>query len=161
MGLLARATSLEAIGNLDIASQQRLLDGVQLALQDGHETGAIYLLGYSVEMQLKIGYYRATGLSRWSTVDRAFRALVGSSAYRAHGAGAGTGHSLRGLYEAWRANTRLADPVFVADLGQRVDVLSRHWSEQLRYRRTRATRVEVNEAYDAAQWIMVRRSLLR
>ena len=62
---LATREPFETWLSMEQAAEQRYWDGSALAASDaGHETGAVYLLGYTVEMLLKTACFRTAGIAR-------------------------------------------------------------------------------------------------
>ena len=66
MPFLTRLATLEPFEtwlNMEQAAEQRYWDGMALATSDtGHETGAVYLLGYTAEILLKTACFRTAGI---------------------------------------------------------------------------------------------------
>ena len=58
MALLDRIAPYDSIREMEIAGVDRYWDGLTCAL-DGRYFGACYLLGYAIEMTLKVACFRA------------------------------------------------------------------------------------------------------
>jgi hypothetical protein len=157
---LLRLEPVETCETLESAAWERYWDGFELATQQTQDrtTGALYLLGYVVEVVLKVGFFRIIGIPAGTRVD--LRSI------RSH--------------QAWTQNTNLhdivplarvlvaerdlrskpLDPVFAGVLDRHVQILATHWSESVRYRATQALPEEIAEVYECAEWILANRETL-
>jgi len=158
----------DSIREFRASARQRFEDGLALAAR-GRRTGAIYLWGYSAEMNLKAAYFRLTGLAEtdaitWpvhlqSAINRG-RNVLGVAWPKA-----GEGHNVRAWAELLVAE-RAAMPgaAYAHSFGQDVQaagqLVGQLWSESLRYHKNLAYWFEVNQVREAAEWLLANSDVL-
>ena len=145
----------DTISTFEQASEVRYYDGQELLFQPDRLAGAIYLLGYCVELVLKVAYCRMVGVGPSDPVWNRYQALTGTSA------GAVRHHRLRDL-TALVATERISrgfavDPVFEGEFQRLALLAASHWKEEMRYRSLPATQAEADEVDEAATWMMAYR----
>jgi hypothetical protein len=154
--LWQRATQLEpddTIGVFERAAEHRYYDGQEL-LGSGHRyAGSIYLLGYWVELVLKVAYCRMVGVGPADPIWRRINVLTGLAPRSVRH------HDIVDLHQkvsTQRITRGLAvDPVFEGEL-QRLSLLTAsHWKEELRYKSVLASKWEAAEVDEAATWLML------
>ena len=162
MGFQTRLNTLEPVETwptLEQAAWERYWDGLELAAgTGGRDTGSLYLLGYVVEMVLKVAFFR---LRAWPVAQ-----AVDLSVIRTHAVWRRTSnlHDVEALAQVLiqeRAQRGLPfDPVFAGVLTQHVRVLASHWKETLRYCHSTAREDEVAEVFQSADWVLANRHQL-
>jgi len=155
MSLLTRLAVIEpqeTWPRLRSAATERFWDGFDLATSgEDRRLGAIYLLGYVVEMLLKVAFFR---VREWPTNQ-----AVDLGAVKAHTAWVGGNlHNVTGLADLLIAErgilNRPFDPVFAGELRRRVLIVASHWRENLRYRSAVAETDELAEVYQSVDWLV-------
>jgi hypothetical protein len=155
MSFLARLALLEpeeTCPRLQAAAMERFWDGFDLATsKDERRLAAVYLLGYVVEVFLKVAFFRVRAWPADQPIDL--------DAVRTHAAWAGGNlHNLTGLADVLIAErgilNRPLDPVFAGELRRRVLVVASHWRENLRYRATPALGEELAEVCQSVDWLV-------
>ena len=139
---------------LQRAAEQRFWDGLSLATSSEHcETGAIYLLGYTVEMLLKAAYYREQGVPRHVDTSQARKQARGLvSGYRRND------HDLNywvNVLEQLRIlHKRPLDAATLGAIRLKVAAVEANWDESIRYRAVGPTETELNEVLGSADWLL-------
>lgn len=152
------AEPTDTIDGLERAALLRYYDAQHLLGFSGRRAGAMYLLGYSVEMSLKAAYFRLIGVNPAETVWERYSAIVGlPPATIRHHRILDLGRLL--LYERQVRSLDL-DPVFEGQLQRHTSVTELHWRETLRYRSQTPTPLEASELDEAATWMMIHREHL-
>ena len=151
------AARLHTVESFRSAARERYRDGVQLA-DAGRRLGAIYLLGYSVEMLLKAAYFRLRG---W-----------GDTPITVADMNQARNRAINVLHLTW--NDRLHDLVgwvtllinervtlqqplawrFRRTLNARVGIVYRNWREHLRYHDSIPYATELNSVRATATWLL-------
>lgn len=157
-GFWPRATAIEpddTVAVFERAAEVRYYDGQELLGSPGRLAGAVYLLGYCVELVLKTSYCKLVGIGPsdpvWSVINSI--AGIAPSSVRHHRIG-----DLHRLVVAERINRGLSvGPVFEGELQRLALLASSHWKEELRYRSVQATQVEAEEVDEASTWFMTYR----
>jgi hypothetical protein len=140
---------------MELAARRRFAEA--RCLMQSEPLGAIYLLGYTVEMRLKAAYYRTAGLVPSSPLDPP-RRIAESQIRQLLGAQGPVGHHLLGwarLLEHTRATTHGATPLapaIASAMYQHVGDVANCWTEVLRYRANVPYNREVNAVWIAANW---------
>jgi len=157
MGFLNRITALEPFEScprLLQAAVERFWDGFDLATGTAQRyTGAVYILGYVVEMLLKVGFFRISGIP--DNVD--VKPYLGTA--RTHTSWTGRNyHDLQAwcnlLIDARLRRGVQFDPVFAGELTRRVMAVGLHWREDLRYKQSPANDAEVSDVLENADWVL-------
>ena len=157
---LALLEPAETCETLESAAWERYWDGFDLATSstDGRYTGALYLLGYVVEIMLKIGFFRTVGTPPGTPVqlDAIKHHVAWTRNRNLHDVA-----SLARVLIAERAlRGRAFDPVFAGILDRHVQILVAHWREVVRYRHTPALEGEFAEVFRSTEWILSNRETL-
>lgn len=151
----------ETWSNLAAAAEKRFSEALTLKTTPGKELGAIYLLGYVVEIYLKVGFYRLSGLKPMDAISgtafASIRHWLRKNGYR-------NAHDLQGLLHLLKVErARLGitwSPEESKDLQNAVDLVSKNWSESLRYRYARPNNQYLNDAFRGCTWVLTHRTLL-
>lgn len=162
MGFQSRLALLEPAEtwpSMESAAWERFWDALELLTgTEKRNTGSLYLLGYVVEITLKVAFFR---LRNWPTASP-----IRLHAIKTHASWQGkNAHDLTALVDILVAEshepgrTRF-DPVFAGALKRHVANMVSHWRETIRYRYTAASHAEVVEAYESADWLLANRHLL-
>jgi len=157
-GLWQRAKHAEPADTIDVferAAEHRYYDGQELLRSGGRYSGAVYLLGYCVELVLKVAYCRMVGVGPSDPIWTRMNVLTGLAPKSIRH------HDIIDLHQkvsTQRITRGLAvDPIFEGEL-QRLSLLTAsHWKEELRYRSVVALRPEASEVDEAATWLMIHR----
>jgi hypothetical protein len=158
---LANLEPVETCATLESAAWERYWDGFDLATSSaaGRYTGALYLLGYVVEIILKIGFFRTIGTPPSDCVQ--LRDIKDHPAWARRNQNLHDIAALARVLIAERAARGKAyDPVFAGVLDQHVQTLVAHWREVVRYRHTPALETEFAEVYQSTEWILCNRETL-
>lgn len=158
-GFWQRVIGNEPDDRIDVferAAELRYYDGQELLLApSARYAGAIYMLGYCVELVLKVAYCRMVGIHPSDDVWARFANITGLSPnlVRHHRIG-----DLHRSVAYERVSRGMAtDPIFEGEL-QRLSLLAAsHWKEELRYRSLSASKLEADEVDEAATWLMLHR----
>lgn len=143
---------------MELAAEERFLDGLILSFEPGREAGAIYLFGYVAELLLKTAYSRAVGKL---PTERPYDFLSGdvtASGFIWQGAKSAKGlpvlHSLKGLAE-FLIDTRGydLDTGVATEPRRRIDIVEQHWDVSMRYADFPATQAEMSEVYASIDWL--------
>lgn len=164
MGFQARLAALEpaeTYGSMELAAAARYWDGLSLAINDrDRATGAVYLMGYTVEMLLKTAYYRARGLAPTDSVAAHLKGVRSQADWH----GCNNFHDLVAWAKflvAVRANMKSPlDPVMGGAVVTYAAQLQSHWSEALRYRSSVASEVELHDVLRSVEWFQANYSAL-
>lgn len=162
---LVRRAGGDTLGKLEAAARMRFREAEKLYAA-GEPLSAIYLYGYSVEIRLKVAYYRMKGLVRRSSITDRLRRDAEREVTRLLKATSPpppvgpTGHHVMGwtfLVQATRGATGRTPLAveFVRKLHEHVDTISTCWSVDLRYRANRPYNDEVQGVCAAARWFRV------
>jgi hypothetical protein len=159
MGLLSRLPQAETWPELERAAEQRFWDGLTLATAaERDETGAVYFLGYVVEILLKTAFFRERGLSRH--VDTSSERRVARKYARVYGAPRNDhdlNYWLLVLERIRWVNRRPLHPALLGALRLRVGIIADNWSESLRYREAQPTMSELHDVFANVEWVFRRR----
>jgi hypothetical protein len=167
---LAGRLAPDTIRRLERAAVSRYNEAQEL-LAPAHRLGAIYLLGFSVEMCLTAAYFQSAGFRPHETIDREtrYRRMT-----RARQLRDGTGeplmnadpHPLPGwarlLYWQRTASPDLRDKEIqrLNEAIRRAEIVYRHWRPELRYKVSDVTERQVDEVRIAAAWFIEQRGRL-
>jgi len=163
LGLLARlnvAESFETWPTMERAAEARFWDGMVLAIDaSDHSTGAVYLLGYVVEMLLKTAYFQMTGVSTNESLEPYLQQARKKPAW--------TGRNLHDL-KSWAAlinevrfvRGKAWSPILAGSIERHVLIVSSHWRESLRYTSFTATNAELEEVLTSVGWLRANYDLL-
>lgn len=158
---LALLEPAETCATLESAAWERYWDGFDLATSsaDGRYTGALYLLGYVVEIILKIGFFH--------TVETPPGARVQLNDITNHPAWTRRNRNLHDIAALARvliaeraARGKAYDPVFAGVLDRHVQTLVAHWREVVRYRHTPVLETEFAEVFQSTEWMLYNRETL-
>jgi hypothetical protein len=152
---------------LSDAAETRFWEGYELALAD-HRTGSIYLMGYTVEMLLKVALYRCFGVPNSHDLNCSLTSHPRSSPrelIRTHAKWHGRNlHDISGLFDLLSDLRKSAGHVWdhALDTAMRkhVDTVSSHWREYLRYRWVEATETQLREFEESANWLFLHQAKL-
>lgn len=141
---------------MESAMYERYWDALELAIApDQRATGAVYLCGYCVEMLLKISYFQYTNLS--SNLDL-MNGPIQTAMQSPYWNGRRSGHNLYGwavlLIDTRAQQGRGFTPSFSAQLVRYTLIIESFWRETLRYRYSKASNHEVQEVFQAADWLL-------
>jgi hypothetical protein len=155
-----RLEPAETCETLESAAWERYWDGFELATQQTQDrpTGALYLLGYVVEVVLKVGFFRTTQIPPGTRVD--LRSIRSHQAWTQNTNLHDVVALARVLVAERDVRRRPFDPVFAGLLDRHVQTLATHWNESVRYRATQALPEEIAEVYESAEWILANRETL-
>jgi hypothetical protein len=157
----------ESIREFRASARQRFEDGLALAAA-GHRTGAIYVWGYTAEMLLKAAYFSLLGRPEMAGLTWGADILPAINADRGMGIAwplAGQGHNVRAWAELLIAE-RAATPgaaypyPFDREVQERGQTIGELWSEALRYHKNLAYLYEMNQVWEAAEWLLVNAAAL-
>jgi hypothetical protein len=155
---LATRIGSDTLGKLEQAARRRYAEARQL--QEDEPLGAIYLFGYTVEMRLKVAYFRTVGLVPVSVLAPT-RSLAEARIRILLGVKGAVGHNLYGwakLLEDARATTpgatampsRLAKSMYT-----HIQNIEACWTEVLRYRANKPYDEETKVVQSGANWFRV------
>jgi len=146
----------DTLGKLERAARRRFAEAGRLVSDE--PLGAVYLFGYTIEIRLKVAYFRTVGLVPSSVLGNArpvaearIRRLLGMT-------GGAVGHNLYGwakLLEDARATTPGATPLpggLAQHMYRHVRNVEACWTEVLRYRANTPYDEELNAVETAARW---------
>jgi hypothetical protein len=149
----------DSIQEFEKARHERLWDGVTLWVEGHQESaaGAVYLLGYSVEMVLKCAYFRVLGLRVSDLITshelrsaRAKAKLLGITT------DAESYHSVQFWCDLLRTHRRAANDPLPPGVEQRLvaetAVVYDRWWVEMRYKANRATPPVLGRLLEAAEW---------
>lgn len=162
---LIRRAAGDTLGKLENAALQRFREAEKLYAQ-GEPLGAMYLYGCSIEIRLKVAYYRTIGLVPNSAIDSRLhrkpaedkiRLLPRPVSPRHPQGGPSPGHNVVGW--AYILEQERAQPGnipmnshFAQEMHQHVTNVFYRWAEFLRYRANTPYNEEVEAVRAAAQW---------
>ncbi len=140
-------------GAMEAALSERFFDGLSLAVgRDNRLTGAIYLLGYTVEMILKVAYFRFLGVPSAQNLAQQLDAIKGHSLMKKKNL-----HDLEGwmhlIFDVRSANGMMLNPAVAAELRRNVGIAQSNWKETLRYKSTLAVAAEIEEMFSSVNWL--------
>lgn len=149
----------DSIQEFEQARQDRLWDGLTL-WSDGHPnspSGAVYLLGYSVEMALKCAYFRFLGLR---ISDPITKAELSTARAKAKLLGvvvdAESFHSVLFWCDLLRAERLAANKPLPLHVDQRLvseaKIVYDRWWVEMRYKAGRTTSAVLENLIAAAEW---------
>ena len=154
---LVRRAGSDTLGKLESAARLRYREAQALQAQ-GEQLGAIYLYGYSIEIRLKVAYYRTIGLGPATVVSNLHRKPAEDAIKNLPALPAGTspGHHVVGwarLLEQTRASQGSPmDSSMVTAMHRHADNVFQCWVEFLRYRANKPYNQELQAVVDAAKW---------
>ena len=144
------------LGDLERASVERYGDGWELLGTPRRELGAVYAMGYAVEMTLKCAIYELAGVVPGQDAFRALAAREGvlaAKALRIHDL-----PTLAANLTSRRAALGLTvDPGFESALSRNVGRAAAEWSVFLRYRHAAGGEADALRMADVAQWFLANR----
>lgn len=162
---LPQRFAVECVREFRLTARIRYNDAEVLAAQD-RRAAAIYLWGYSVEMTLKAAYFQLVGFSPTQVIAGSdLRLALGNSpASMARQLGmtpSGNFHDLVGwadLIAQYRSTfgPQYPSQQFGDDIGSRVSLVARYWTESMRYHKNRAYGYEVAQVRGAVRWLLDR-----
>ncbi len=142
MGLLNQTSSIDSIQEMEQAREDRFRDGLACA-QSARFFAACYLLGYVIEMAMKLAYFRVRSVAITQNLVGELKAARQMARKR----------GVRNLHDiAFWADTLISErrnmgrPLeteLAIELASRARQVSRDWAEVLRYRRS----VPAEDAY--------------
>src|SRR5437016_4276672 len=138
MAINDRLSRHDTWSELERAAISRYWDGLALALGEaGHRTGAIYLLGYVAEMLIKTAYYRVRCIDALVNLQDELRGMPARASFLGL-SWRGNKHNLESLcrlqVEERRARGQAMQPDLSVPLQRRIAVITRNWTETLRYK---------------------------
>ncbi len=164
MGLLSRLPAGESWPEMERAAELRYYDGWALAVSgQGRYAGAVYLIGYAVEILLKTACYREMGVSRHvGTTDRRLQIRgVYAQQLKALYGRQPNDHDLdywAFVLERLRvAHGRSMNAALAGAIRRSVGLLAGNWRETLRYRDCQPTETELIETLACADWFLANR----
>jgi len=153
----------DTLAKLERAATRRFAEASRLI--DDQPFGAIYLLGYTVEMRLKAAHYRLAGVSHaWNIshpippnvdsprmlAERQIRSIRGAAAQRS------VGHDLLGWAQLVIESRTvaglpklMAQPEFLSHIKD----AALRWTESLRYHANKPYNEELEAVVKAARWV--------
>jgi len=159
---LVRRAGVDTLAKLQAAAPLRFREARTLHAQ-GEHLGAFYLYGYSIEIRLKVAYYRTIGLVPGTIIDAklhrkpAESAIDGMKLLPRHTTppGPSAGHHVVGwarLLEQARTmpGRTPMDPAMANQMKWHADNVFSCWVEFLRYRANRPYDNELRAVIDAA-----------
>lgn len=163
MGFLSRIDLFEPVDTwfgMERAAEERLLDGLTLAISEGgRTTGAIYLLGYVVEMRLKTAYFRYVGLPQGQDLGSTLKTVRNHLLSQRKNL-----HDLTGWMDLLIHERAMRGDALDATIANQLDFHVRQvydqWKEVLRYRYSVATDQELNTVFASTEWIVAHHSQL-
>lgn len=163
MTFLTRLAALEPYETwpgMELAAEARFWDGLALVTGDaGHETVAIYLLGYVTEMLLKTAYFRVINVPNGQNIAPHLQGARSHALWRG-----GNLHNLRSwiaLLNDVRFIQGIAwDVVTATVIENHVLIVGAHWRESLRYTSVPATREELDESFASVDWLLTNYEVL-
>ena len=160
---LVRRAGDDTLGKLEAAGRARFREARRL--EDVEPLGAVYLYGYSIEIRLKVAYYRTIGLVPQSVINPGLHRRPAENAInrlpqlpRHPSGGPSAGHHLVGwarLLEQERATQpgrTPMPPALATAMHAHVDTAFSCWVESLRYRANKPTVIELDAVRYAARW---------
>ncbi len=160
---LVRRAGGDTLGKLESAARLRFREAEEL--RESEKLGAIYLYGYSVEIRLKVAYYRTIGLVPKSAIDFKLHRKPAETAIKAlpllpsHGVtgGPAAGHHIVGwalLLEQTRAapGSIPMNWAFAVEMHRHANTIFARWVEFLRYRANNPYDMELKSVRTAATW---------
>lgn len=154
----------DSIAEFRFAAKRRFNEASSL-VEAGERTGALYLFGYVVEMELKAAYFRTIGFAERTAIQRSDRRTAVGRAKSLGLTWLGNEHDVNSwanlLVLARRAAPGMAYPLrFERMLLQYARGVSRTWQETIRYHDNIAYGFELTTVRDAAEWFLQHRSQL-
>jgi len=151
MALRALVGISDTIQEFEGARVDRYWDAVACALERRY-FGAAYLLGYAVEMLLKVSYFRFLGVGLADDL----RAHLKSARHKAHGRGAQNLHDIT-FWADMLIGERVArsnpmDTLIASDLRLNTAEVASNWWEAFRYRRSLPAEGEFHRLLELADW---------
>lgn len=160
--LLDRAGTVETIERLERASRDRLREG---RLLESHRSSywSVYTLGYVVELCLKSAFFRFCGISPHQDVSP-YRVIAKDWGVQLGIGGARNLHDLvfwlRLLITERVFSNRPLKFAVASEFTARVQLVAKHWRENLRYAPSVKASNEQKEVIAAVSWIVQRHELL-
>ncbi|HTW94850.1 MAG TPA: hypothetical protein VMD30_08665 [Tepidisphaeraceae bacterium] len=155
---LATRIGADTLGKLEQAARRRYAEAKQLVADE--PLGAIYLFGYTVEMRLKVAYFRTVGLVTASALAPS-RNYAEAQIRMLLGVRGAVGHNLYGwarLLETARATTpgaKVLPSGLAKDMYKHLQNVEACWTEVLRYRANKPYDDEVKAVRSGAAWFKV------
>lgn len=145
----------DTVGRLEAAASRRQGESDCLRLS-GQRLGAVYLLGYSIEIRLKTAYFRVRRFNSADLIDRTDRELVEKQGRLMHLMDSGA-HDLTGwarmLVHARDDQRRPMGRVLREEMLRLVAEAASVWSPELRYRAVVLGADDENRVVAAAEWL--------
>ena len=161
---LVRRACVDTLAKLEASAPLRFREARLLHAQ-GEKLGAIYLYGYSIEIRLKVAYYRTIGLIPSTVIDPKLHRKPAENAIDALALlprhttppGPSAGHHVVGwarlLEQARTGPGRVPmDAAMATQMNQHADNVFSCWVEFLRYRANSPYDRELDAVSDAADW---------
>lgn len=146
----------DSIQEYEAARLERLYDGLQLSESD-RPYGAVYLIGYSVELTLKVAFFRLRGYAPNYVISNADMRTAEAEAMRLRVSyGSESFHSV--LFWAdlvIRFRRSIGRPLrgsVESQLLKRARRLHVNWKVEMRYKRDRGSEQDYSSALNAAIW---------
>jgi hypothetical protein len=154
----------DSIAEFQFAAKRRFSEASSLA-EAGERTGALYLFGYVVEMELKAAYFGIIGFAPRTPIQRADRRNAVGRTKSLGLTWLGNEHDVSSwanlLVLTRRAVPGMAYPIrFERTLLQHARGVSRTWQETIRYHDNMAYEFEVLTVRHAAEWFLQHRNQL-
>jgi hypothetical protein len=157
------AQQLESVQDLELASESRSWEGLELLLV-GKTSGGTYLMGFAAEMLLKCAYFRFSGAApadavkpRLGPARKPGQLLIPAVPHEQY-------HSPRfwALLHLAARRSRHAPLAAIteAQLVQRMRRLHQNWWVEMRYRAIEPSPLEVRSVFDDVSWLRANYVLL-
>jgi hypothetical protein len=166
---LADHLAPDTVNRLERTAEIRY-DDAHILLRAHRRSGAVYLLGYCVEMCLAAAYFRAAGFSASDVIDRDTRIRRMNQARRLVTAAGeplmnNDPHPLVGWarFLSWiRASSKLSvqEAQRLNDAIVKAEAVYKHWRPELRYKATGAKADQLAEVLKASRWFLEQRGRL-
>jgi hypothetical protein len=147
------ARTPETLADMDAACAFRWREGDRL-LTAGEHNGAVYLLGYVVEMRVKLAAFRRTSTRPTDRVDTLRRTVGAWMRTRSPGIDAEGGHSLVYWTTYLQLQGRGVDKSLTRGIRRHVLATAFHgWKVEMRYRDARRVYDDAWRIWIAAWWL--------
>jgi hypothetical protein len=141
------------VQELELAAEARYREGLELMARGRHGAG-IYLLGYVVEMRLKLACFRLMGASNTTPVDALREAARRNAKHMGVAAKDESCHSLRFWFELVEQHrARSGRPSLAADYTRCVERVYRTWWVEMRYHPDLATDRDMDQVHKDVSWL--------
>jgi hypothetical protein len=164
ISLIGRLKSFDTIRDMESALEDRYFDALCCVLDEPSDRkrffGGCYLLGYVMEISLKVAFFRFGGIGVIDDLTMP-RASLGGMIRKNQNAGL---HDLVALVttliaeRAARGNPY--DRQFATDLTAFVTKAAKHWKVEMRYQEAVPAVNEFHELLDSVDWVMNNRQRL-